>query len=614
LVPIIIRDPLLLPLEEKVRNGERLTREDGLILYQTRDLPGLGQMAAAANLRRNGDAVYFAVNQKIEPSNICALNCRFCAFSAAARQGGAFSLEIPQILASIPPDTREIHLTGSLNPDRPFQYYLDLLAAIRERFPRVGIKAFTAVEIDYFHRRFRMPLAEVLTRLKQAGVMSLPGGGAEIFSERVRRLICPRKMGAGRWLAIHRLAHKMGLPTNATMLYGHLETLEERVDHLLQLRRLQEETGGFLSFVPLPFQPGKGKLPLAAPGTGGVEDLKTIAVSRLLLDNFPHIKAYWVMLTPDAATLGLHFGADDLDGIVGGEKIAHAAGAVSPLALTRQTIKNMIRQARRVGVERDIHYLPEKIEGKDVIGKIPYLNSVPFYHHFPREPFPLVPLVPRHLGVFSRRGQVAGGIYSLLDYWQEEENLTLLPYGIAAVGEVQSVLLFSRVPWEKLAGKPIGITDDTATSIELLRVLLRGKYGITAPFSRIAPGEHPHENREALLLIGNEALVMRKRGLPGFPRVYDLALEWRNWRGLPFVFAVWACRRDWPTRKARLLEDHIAQALSRAEGELGELAAAYGRPLGLAAAEAHHYLRSFRYRLGPEERAAMASFRELLGA
>lgn len=614
LVQITFRDPKLPALWDKIVAGLRLSAADGLTLYQSDDLIALGRMAAEVNYGRNGDAVYFSLNQKIEPTNICVLRCRFCAFSVRPHDSRAYELSLSEILEKITPAVREVHITGALHPRLSWSYYLDLVAAIREKFPQVGIKAFTAVEIDYFRRRFGIPLPQVLARLQVAGLDSLPGGGAEIFSERVRRRLCPRKMGAKRWLAIHRAAHLAGIPTNATMLYGHIETLEERIGHLILLRELQDETGGFFSFIPLPFQPSNLGLTAANRAAGGVDDLKTIAVSRLMLDNFPHIKAYWVMLTPEGASLALHFGADDLDGTVGGERIAHDAGAATPQMLARESLITMISEAGRVAVERDVFYRPLKVEGSLVIGKIPYLNSVPFYHHFPRKPFPLLSVAPRHLGNLLREGQIAGGLFSLLDYLEGQDQLTLLDYCIASPKEVGSVLLFSQYPWAELNGKRIGITDDTATSVALLQVLLRQRHRIEARLERMTPQEKIYDRFQAVLLIGDEALQRKKTGLPGFPLVFDLAAQWRDWQGLPFVFAVWAIRKDLPENNQKLLKEAIEKSLQQAQRELPKLAASYGRRIGLEPAAATAYLEAFQYRLGEGEKEAIRRFQGLWDA
>ncbi|HEY4643418.1 MAG TPA: CofH family radical SAM protein, partial [Bacteroidota bacterium] len=312
-------DERLLPIWEKILSGERLTLDDGIAMYASRDLLSVGKMAHAVQRMKSGDAVYFVLNQKIEPTNICVLSCKFCDFATKQGRPDAYEMTTEEILSKLSPDLQEVHITGGMPPDWPWERYLDILRSIKARFPDIDIKAFTAVEIDFFHKKFKLPIDEVLHQLKEAGLRTMPGGGAEVFSERVRRILFNQKIGANAWLDIHRTAHRMGVPTNATLLYGHIETVEERVAHLIKLRELQDETGGFLSFIPLAFQPGDTGIKVSTEFTSATDDLKTVAISRLMLDNFPHIKAYWVMLTEEVAGIALNFGADDMDGTVGEE-------------------------------------------------------------------------------------------------------------------------------------------------------------------------------------------------------------------------------------------------------------------------------------------------------
>jgi aminodeoxyfutalosine synthase len=348
-------DKRLTALWEKVQAGERLSRDDGRVLFETDDLLGVGRMADFAKRRRVGDWVFFVINRYINPTNLCVLSCKFCDFARKPGQAGAFEHSIEDILAMIKPDVREVHIVGGHHPDWPFEYYERMIAAIHARHPEVQIKAFTAAEIDYFWRRWKITPEEALARLKAAGLHSMPGGGAEIFSKRLQRLLhYTGKADADRWCQIHRIAHGMGIRTNATMLYGHLETPEERVDHLLRLRAQQDESGGFLTFIPLAYQVGNTKLvPRQTPPT---DDLRTIAASRLLLDNFPHVEAYWVMIGEAAASVALNFGADDVNGTLEDERIAHYAKAESPAGLAREQILRMIRDAGKIPVERDALY------------------------------------------------------------------------------------------------------------------------------------------------------------------------------------------------------------------------------------------------------------------
>jgi len=355
-----LRDPRLLPIWEKVAAGERLTREDGLLLFETDDLLGVGQMADFAKRRRVGDWVFFVINRYINPTNLCVLSCSFCDFARKKGEAGAFEHSIEDILGMIKDGVREVHIVGGHHPDWPFEYYERLIGAIHAQHPDVQIKAFTAAEIDYFWRRWKIEPREALIRLKAAGLHSMPGGGAEIFSSRLQKeLRYTGKADADRWCEIHGIAHSLGIRTNATMLYGHIETIAERVEHLLRLREQQDRSGGFLTFIPLAYQIGDTRLvPRQTPPT---DDLRTIAASRLLLDNFPHVEAYWVMLGEATASVALHFGADDVNGTLEDERIAHAAKAESPAGLVREQIFRMIRDAGKIPVERDALYNVVKV-------------------------------------------------------------------------------------------------------------------------------------------------------------------------------------------------------------------------------------------------------------
>jgi aminodeoxyfutalosine synthase len=348
-------DPRLDSIWGKVRSRERLSRDEGRTLFETGDLLGLGWLADHVKTQLHGDQVHFVVNRYINPTNVCVLACRFCDFARKPGQPGAFEHSIEDVLDMIRDGVREVHIVGGHHPDWPFEYYERLLAAIRAGRPGVQIKAFTAAEIDYFWRRWKIEPKEALQRLKAAGLDSMPGGGAEIFSRRVARaLVYTGKADADRWCEIHGVAHSLGIPTNATMLFGHVETLDERVDHLLRLRAQQDVSGGFLTFVPLVYQVGETRLvPRQTPPT---DALRTIAAARLLLDNFPHVEAYWVMLGEQTASIGLHFGADDVNGTLEDERIAHMAKAASPAGLARDQLLRMIRDAGKTAVERDALY------------------------------------------------------------------------------------------------------------------------------------------------------------------------------------------------------------------------------------------------------------------
>src|SRR3989441_3947862 len=355
-----LRDHRLQPVWEKVQAGERLTREDGVLLFQTEDLHGVGRMADFAKSRLHGDRVFFVMNRYVNPTNVCVLSCSFCDFARKKGEAGAFENSIEDVLAMIKPGTREVHITGGHHPDWPFEYFEWMIAAIHAARPETQIKAFTAAEIDYFWRRWKIEPREALTRLKKAGLHSMPGGGAEIFSPRLQKALrYTGKANADRWLEIHGIAHSLGIKTNATMLYGHIETMAERVEHLLRLREQQDNSGGFLTFIPLAYQVGNTKLvPRQTPPT---DDLRTIAASRLLLDNFPHIEAYWVMIGEETASVALHFGASDVNGTLEDEKIAHMAQAASPPGLAREQVLRMIHDAGKVAVERDALYNVVKV-------------------------------------------------------------------------------------------------------------------------------------------------------------------------------------------------------------------------------------------------------------
>jgi aminodeoxyfutalosine synthase len=610
---IRFRDPALAPVWDKVRRAERLTLEDGLVLYRTPDLIALGKMAHQVQQERSGDGISFVVNQKIEPTNVCVLTCRFCDFAAKGGDPRAYEMSTSEILAKLRPGIREVHITGGMPPDWPWERYLEVVAVVHRELPEADVKAFTAVEIDFFHKKFRLSVEDVLRRLQEAGLRTMPGGGAEVFSERVRRLLFPQKIGAKAWLEIHKTAHRLGIPTNSTMLYGHVETLEERLQHLMKLREAQDETGGFLAFIPLAFQPGNTGIKPPDQFTSAIDDLKTIAVSRLMLDNFAHIKAYWVMLTEEVASVALNFGADDMDGTVGGEKIAHDAGAVSPMALAQETIVRIIRDAGKIPVERDAFYNPVRLHGGNVVGKIPFLNSVPFYAHFAGGRFRLLPVVPRRMGILCSEGQLDAGPFSLMDYLRQQDRLEIMDWTIANHREVKSVLLFSRVPWEGLQDASIAITDDTATSVKLLQVLLEKKRGIRCSLERMHPGVNDWSGHQAVLLIGDEALRRRGTGIQGFPHVFDLAREWQEWQGLPFVFAVWARRRDLAPEAKKELDELLARSLALSSRDFAAVGSAHGRRIGMTPAEVADYLGAFTFVLGEREKEAIEAFRRLVG-
>lgn len=350
-------------IAEKVHRGERLSFDEGVELYRMNDIVAVGRLANHVRERLNENFTYYNVNRHINYTNVCVIDCQLCQGAYARRPGedGGYTMQLEQVFRLAEKEysdaLTEFHIVGGLNPDLPFDYYLDLLRGLKSRFPSVHLKAFTMVEIDFFTKITRKPLEWVINQLCEAGLGSCPGGGAEIFAQRARPLIAGHKISGARWLEVARMVHRMGIRSNATMLYGHIETLEERVDHMIRLRDLQDETGGFNCFIPLAFHP-EHTVYAHLPTTTGMDDLKTIAVSRLMLDNFPHIKAYWVTLTPALAQIALRFGADDLDGTIIEERIIHGAGTPTTPGLTRAQIEKLIRDAGRIPVERDTLYDP----------------------------------------------------------------------------------------------------------------------------------------------------------------------------------------------------------------------------------------------------------------
>jgi len=359
-----LEDANLQPIADKVLAGERLDFDDGVTLYNSSDILALGYLAHHVREKMHGKRTHFNVNRHLNPTNVCVASCKLCAFGRKPDAPGAYTMALEEAFRIAGENwteaVTEFHIVGGLHPDLPFQYYVDLLRGLKERFPSVHLKAFTAVEIAYYSHLTRMSVQEILERFKEAGLGSLPGGGAEIFAPAVRRVICDHKIGAHMWLKVHRTAHELGLHSTATMLYGHIESSEDRVDHLVQLRSLQDQTQGFQTFIPLAFHPANtelGKL-VEWDETSGFMDLKNIAVSRLMLDNFPHIKAYWIMMSPRVAQIALRFGADDIDGTVAEEKIYHDAGAKTPQVMTRQEIIRLIKEAGFEPFERDTLYRP----------------------------------------------------------------------------------------------------------------------------------------------------------------------------------------------------------------------------------------------------------------
>lgn len=354
-----ISDPRLEPVADKVERGERLTPDDGLLLLTTPDLLTVGRLADTVRARLCGDAVFYNVNRHINATNICVAGCKFCAFARVKEEAGGWLKsweEVESIVGALSPRTTEIHTVNGHHPDLPLEWYEEYLRRMKAVRPDIHLKAFTAAEIHYFSEHDSVPVADVLQRLRAAGLGSLSGGGCEVLVERVHRKMFPGKCGAEEWLAVHRTAHRMGIPTTATILFNHIETLEERVEHLVKLRDAQDEAPGFMAFVPLPFHPENTFFAKRWRPATGYTELRMVATARLMLDNFPHVKAYWLTLGTEIAQIALDFGASDIDGTVEEEHIMHMAGSDAPQLVTEAGLRRMIEQAGRVPVERDTIY------------------------------------------------------------------------------------------------------------------------------------------------------------------------------------------------------------------------------------------------------------------
>ncbi|MFZ5571269.1 MAG: aminofutalosine synthase MqnE [Thermodesulfobacteriota bacterium] len=364
-----ISDQRLLAIREKVRAGRRLGPEDGMLLYESRDLIGKARIADEVRKRRHGRKAYFVYNQHINYTNVCINHCRFCAFSKQEGSNGAFTLALDHIRDRVTErlgePIRELHVVGGINPALPFSYYLSLVRTIKELRPLATIKAFTAVEINHFSKISGLSIEKVIRELQAAGLGMMPGGGAEVMNERIHQALFPKKISWEKWIEVVETAHGCGLSSNATMLYGHIETIAERVAHLIRLRDLQDRTGGFSAFIPLAFHSKNTEL-AHLPATTAFDDLSNIVAARLLLNNFDHIKAYWVMIGEKLAQIALSFGADDLDGTIIEEKITHMAGATSAKGLSSDHMRALIADAGFIPVERDSFYRP--VDGLEEAG------------------------------------------------------------------------------------------------------------------------------------------------------------------------------------------------------------------------------------------------------
>jgi len=362
----LITDPSLAPVADKVERGERLTQQDGITIFESPDLLGVGHMADAVNRAKNGDRVTFAANHHINPTNICILRktCVFCSYARLPKEDGAYRYTMEQVYAEAATAnttlTREFHIVGGLDMKAGLAYYEEMFRGLKERYPHVHIKALTAVEIAHIARIEKMSVRDTLIALRDAGLDTLPGGGAEVFSPGVRATIADKKLSGEEYINVHREAHNLGIRSNCTMLYGHVESFADRMAHLQMLRDLQDETGGYLAYIPLAYHPDNNELGETLHRTGtatsGFDDLKNLAIGRLFLDNFDHIKSHWIMVTPFVSQIGLHFGVNDLEGTVVREKIYHEAGAHTSQSMTLEQILKLIRGARKSPAERDSFY------------------------------------------------------------------------------------------------------------------------------------------------------------------------------------------------------------------------------------------------------------------
>ena len=384
------RDPALRAVADKVFARTRLSAADGVALYQTSDILALGELAEWANARKNGDRVFFSANQHLNPTNVCILRntCVFCSFARMPKEDGAYTRSLDEVYAEAEQargaPTREFHIVGGLHPKLPLSYYTDMFRGLKERHPQVHIKALTAVEIAHLARIEKTSVEDVLIRLRESGLDTMPGGGAEVFSTAVRATIAERKLTGEEWISVHRIAHQLGIRTNCTMLYGHVETPEDRIEHLTMLRDLQDETGGFLTFIPLAYHPDNNELGeemgRVGSATTGYEDLKNVAVARLFFDNIDHIKTHWPMVTPFMSQIVLQFGCDDLEGTVVYERVYHEAGAQTDMHMPYRRLVDMIRGVGKRPVERDSFYRPIREEFDDLSDPVLEGASAPVVH------------------------------------------------------------------------------------------------------------------------------------------------------------------------------------------------------------------------------------------
>lgn len=621
----------LTDLWDKVSAGERLTLEDGVRLFETPDVTAVGWMADRVRERLHGDRCWFNRNLHINATNVCEASCIFCSFARLETgDPDSWTMSYDQALQRVKllreELVTEVHIVNGLNPDLDWAYYPGLLERLKAERPDLHVKGFTAVEIHYYAEKYGMTVEDVLSGLRDAGLGSMPGGGAEIFAERARRKLCHDKVDSDNWLHIHETAHRMGFRTNATMLFGSIETLEERVDHLLRLRSAQDRSqaagatdpahagGQFVTFIPLRFHNDNNRLARLASPTG-YDSLRTIAVSRLLLDNFPHVKAYWPMLGTDEAQAALHFGSSDLDGTVREEHIYHMAGAATPQGLSRAELVRFIEHADRVPGERDTLYNvvrrcdpPKSLDAPETqpleevdLGWVGYSNARP--------------IVAGLDGVSLRGGHPSEVARWLAD---GEVALALLPVGallsdeagsdwrvvpdicIGCDGAVESVLVAGESPPE--AWTRVLLDGVSRTSVLLARLLLehgplkeRLRPDLVIEEAPAGTGVEQARGTVATVVIGDAALQRPGR----LSHTLDLGAEWKAWTGLPFVFAVWAGRPD--------VDPAVVERV-RAAGMLGMAGLKDGSLLADASEDERRYLTE-RIRYPLDDRATMGLLR-----
>ncbi len=602
--------------------GRRLSFEDGLALYRTHDLLGLGQLANHVREKRHGDAAYFVWNTHINHTNVCVATCDFCAFAAKKDEPRAYTMAVDEVVksvSSLPKPVREVHVVGRPAP-RPALRLLHGHAAGASS--RCGPTSTSRPSPRSRSSSSIASTARASSRCsrscKEAGLDSMPGGGAEIFANETRSRIIKGKADAAQWLDVMRSAHRLGIPSNATMLYGHVESLEDRVDHLLRLRELQDETGGFVTFIPLAFQPWEAPA-MKLPETTGFDDLKAIAVARLMLDNVPHVKSYWIMITPRLAQVGLSFGADDIDGTVTEEKIAHDAGAQTPQVMTVHELVRLVREAgptpggARHGLQRGQGVVSATAAPRESgtapagpgtrvvrLGAVSYLNSEPHVHGLDRDPgFRLEREVPSRVARRLHAGEVDLGLVPSIEY--AFGDYAIVPgVAVGSRGPVRSVCLFHHGPLERV--RRVALDTSSRTSAALVKILLRERLGRDPQYVPMGPAlVDMLAVADAALLIGDRALDQE-----GEVARLDLGEAWTQLTGLPFVFAFWAGRAGAVSAAG---VRRLQSALAAGREALPEIAGRYAAGDASRAAKYESYLReNIVYRLGEDEQAGLREF------